>query len=164
LKAKSDSAYETDESAKLVLEIGEGHRYGIAPRSAHYLIAVRESGPFGWTMFAVRSGVELSIWNEHPSRWPNPHSGVVDDETPFYPHCLLEAICSAAEVYSACAEAGVPLDSTDPAMVREALSRFDLYINSNAGVKWRAHRDRMPPIKRRRRTQKRLDGGEDMTV
>jgi hypothetical protein len=164
MKAKSDGAYETDESAKLVLERGEGYRYGIAPKSAHYLIAVREEGGFGWTMFAVRSGVELTVWNEHPARWANPHSGVVDDETPFYPHSLLEAICTATETYSACAEAGVPLDCTDPATVRESLSRLDLYINSDAGVKWRAHRERLPPIKKRRRTQKRLDGGEDMTV
>ena len=120
-------------------------------------------GPHTWKFCAVRSGIEIPVYDERPDRGPNPQSGKEEDEHSYFPQCLGTALKDGTDLAAAASSIPIILDSYDPVKVREALSTVTFAILGRHGMVCR-YEIRDVPKKRRRLTQKRLDGSEDITV
>jgi hypothetical protein len=120
--------------------------------------------PPAYAFYATLTGVELPVWDERPDRRKHPGSGRVEDEQPYFSHGIDWAFADGLELFQAATVAGVPLSSSDEAAVRDALARVTFIVtDSDLPISFRrASPPRVP--KPRKLTQKRLDGGEDMTV
>lgn len=156
------SVYEIDGRCKLIWS-RDGTRCGVSVPGTHdQLGIVDDNYPYGWQIVAIRSGVKVTIWDEWHENVVHPASGRVEDEVPLMMQSVHNAIATAQELYAAATAAGIAFEIEDASLLREALSRVAFVVSGPVGVSCRPFSPPQP--KRRKRTQKILDGGEDMTV
>lgn len=106
-----------------------------------------------WSFRATRSGAPIALHEDQPALpWQS---------TAWLPSTLQGAIEWGRDLYLAATAAGVPLHSEDLAEVQAALGPLTFIATDDGVVCERAFG---PKRKTRKMTQKRLDGGEDMTV